>query len=290
MIVCADDYGISPSVSEGIIELIERKRLSATSCMVVGPFADTAMGCLRRLNPRVDIGLHVVLTSNHPLTALKQKTGLVDSSGCFHSFSRLLMNAYKRSLELDAVSKEIDAQIKRFTCLMGHLPHYLDGHQHIQQLPIVREAVTKVAGALAKCGGSIYVRTAGLPTAWLWTKGLWYSRQLALGNCMIALPGKKLASTLDGAGIPHNRFLLGFYDYEGGAKFAEVVDLYLTLRPNPRDILFCHPGRIDDELRRIDPLIDSRLDILQFLGSSRWEDLANESGIRLNTFSGEPIA
>lgn len=284
MIVCADDYGIAPGVSEGIIELIGEKRISATSCVMVGPFVDTAMNHLRRLQARVDIGLHLVLTFDHPLTALSQKSGLVGNRGKFYSFSHLLMNAYKRSIEYDAVSEEIDAQIDRFKSLMGHPPHYIDGHQHIQQLPVIREAVANAAHDLAKSGQNVYVRVAALPAAWLWTKGLRYSSKFAFGNCMIALPGKTLEPILDRAGIPHNRFLLGFYDYEGGATFEAVVQLYLTLQPNTKDILFCHPGYVDDELRLRDSLVNSRMDVLQFLRSSRWEELMNQSGTKLTTF------
>lgn len=284
MIVCADDYGIAPGVSEGIIELIGEKRISATSCMMVGPFVDTAMNHLRRLQARVDIGLHLVLTFDHPLTALSQKTGLVDNCGKFYSFSRLLMNAYKGSIDYDAVSEEIAAQIDRFKSLMGHPPQYIDGHQHIQQLPVIREAVAKAAYDLTKSGHNIYVRVAALPAAWLWTKALRHSRKVAFGNCMIALPGKTLEPILNRAGIAHNRYLLGYYDYEGGETFDAVVQLYLTLQPNTKDILFCHPGYVDDELRARDPLVDSRMDVLQFLRSSRCEELMNQSGTRLTGF------
>ena len=37
LILCADDYGISPGVNRAIRELIARGRLNATSVMVVGP-------------------------------------------------------------------------------------------------------------------------------------------------------------------------------------------------------------------------------------------------------------
>ena len=34
MIICADDFGISEAVSEGILELLSQKRLTAVSCML----------------------------------------------------------------------------------------------------------------------------------------------------------------------------------------------------------------------------------------------------------------
>ena len=40
--LCADDYGMSPSVNRAIRALIDRKRINATSVMVVGPAIDRA--------------------------------------------------------------------------------------------------------------------------------------------------------------------------------------------------------------------------------------------------------
>ncbi|MBF0335117.1 MAG: ChbG/HpnK family deacetylase, partial [Alphaproteobacteria bacterium] len=36
-VLCADDYGLSPGVSRGILALIEMGRVSATGCMVTMP-------------------------------------------------------------------------------------------------------------------------------------------------------------------------------------------------------------------------------------------------------------
>ena len=40
--LCADDYGISPAVSAAIRDLIARRRINATSVMVVAPSFSTA--------------------------------------------------------------------------------------------------------------------------------------------------------------------------------------------------------------------------------------------------------
>jgi len=37
IVLCADDYGIAPGVGRAIRDLLDRGRLSATSCMVVSP-------------------------------------------------------------------------------------------------------------------------------------------------------------------------------------------------------------------------------------------------------------
>jgi predicted glycoside hydrolase/deacetylase ChbG (UPF0249 family) len=42
IIICADDYGISPAVSAAIRDLIARRRINATSVMVASPNFDGA--------------------------------------------------------------------------------------------------------------------------------------------------------------------------------------------------------------------------------------------------------
>jgi predicted glycoside hydrolase/deacetylase ChbG (UPF0249 family) len=65
--LCADDYGISPSVNSAIRDLIARGRINATSVMVAAPrFLQSDAAALNALNAgarRAAIGLHVTLTA-----------------------------------------------------------------------------------------------------------------------------------------------------------------------------------------------------------------------------------
>ena len=72
--LCADDYGISPSVDAAIRDLLARGRINATSAIVVAPsFQRSEAVSLNALNTdarRVAIGLHVTLTAPfRPLSA-----------------------------------------------------------------------------------------------------------------------------------------------------------------------------------------------------------------------------
>ena len=78
IILCADDYGLSPGVDNAIRDLLVRGRLSATSVMVVTPtFARDEAQSLAGLDTggrRPAIGLHVTLTAPHvPLTAAMRR-------------------------------------------------------------------------------------------------------------------------------------------------------------------------------------------------------------------------
>jgi YdjC-like protein len=65
--LCADDYGITSAVNVAIRDLVVRRRLNATSVMVVAPgFHRSEAHALDVLNTgmaRVAIGLHLTLTA-----------------------------------------------------------------------------------------------------------------------------------------------------------------------------------------------------------------------------------
>jgi len=290
MIICADDYGISPAVNDGIIELLESKRISAVSCMMLGPDVEIGIRQLQVLKKNFDLGLHLTLTNDQPLTKLKSESGLVDSQGCLLSFRELLKNVYKKTINYEQLTDEIMAQINRFIEITGHLPEYIDGHQHVQQLPLVRNAVVKIVSKLMKKypKKNIYVRIAKLPFSWLMTRGILNLKKFVLGNCLIILPGLSMTYLLDQQNISHNRFLLGYYDYKT-KNFADIFQAYLSIKPVTKDIYFCHPGYIDQKLRNRDSVIESRAETLNFLQSFQFKEIMEYSKVGLNTFDGIPI-
>jgi predicted glycoside hydrolase/deacetylase ChbG (UPF0249 family) len=58
IVLCADDYGQAPAISQGIIELLNQSRLSATSCMVNMPDWPVSAKELLPFINYVDLGLH----------------------------------------------------------------------------------------------------------------------------------------------------------------------------------------------------------------------------------------
>ena len=153
--LCADDYGVSPGVNAAIRELIKRGRINATSVMVAAPYFSaeqaTALGTLNANDKRAALGLHDTLTGPHrPLSA--RFSPLHD--GRFLPLNGLLRAAAARRLRPAALVSEIETQVGKFVDAFGKPPDFLDGHQHVQLFPQVRDAFLKVAAERA-------------PTAWV---------------------------------------------------------------------------------------------------------------------------
>ncbi len=73
IVLCADDYGLSPGVNDAIRDLLARGRINATSAMMVTPAIDRAeaeaLTAIKIHQPNIAIGLHVTLTRPfRPLT------------------------------------------------------------------------------------------------------------------------------------------------------------------------------------------------------------------------------
>ena len=68
IVLCADDYGQAPAISDGIIELLKDQRLSAVSCMTNTPDWPIYAKNLLPFRLERDIGLHFNLTEGKPLS------------------------------------------------------------------------------------------------------------------------------------------------------------------------------------------------------------------------------
>lgn len=161
LIVNADDFGLTPGVSEGILAAHRHGIVTSTTVLVTaGPSRDLLA---RAADAGLGLGLHVNLTLGKPITRARS---LVDRDGRFVRDPR---RAAARAAERD-VREEIEAQVERFRRLTGRLPTHLDTHHHVGLYPPVREIVLEVARALRlpvrsqDDGARARARTAGLRT------------------------------------------------------------------------------------------------------------------------------
>ncbi len=266
LIVCADDYGLAPGVSEAIAELIERGRLSATSCMSACPDWRRAAQPLRALVARVpaDIGLHLTLTDQPALSRAARTTW----GERLPPLGRLLATALARRLPAAAVDAEIRAQLDAFEDAWGAPPDHVDGHQHVHVLPGVRDAL--LAELLRRYPrGRVWVRNCVEAPARCLRRG-----EAAGKALFITALGLGLARRLHTAGLPCNDGFSGLHDFSAQRPFAAKMRRFLA-GTGPRPLVHVHPGRVDAALRACDPLTTPRAAELDYLTSAEFvADLA----------------
>lgn len=267
--LCADDYGISEGVNRAIRDLIERRRLNATSVMVVGPAATREEAeALSRVaaNGTCEIGLHVTLTA--PFSPLTMHFRPLDG-GMFWPVGKLLRMALLRRLDAEFVYAEVMAQIALFRELFGAPPAYLDGHQHVQLFPGNRDGFIRAARDAA-------------PDAWARQCGRTHA-PLHLGNpkamlldALSATFRKRCAEN----GLRTNPAFAGAYDFRKLPDFGALMRGFLAPLPDG-GLVMCHPGFVDDTLRELDPLTDQREREHAYLAGDDFPRLLDELGISL---------
>jgi predicted glycoside hydrolase/deacetylase ChbG (UPF0249 family) len=268
IVVCADDYGISPGVSAAIRELVSRGRLNATSAMVVAPSLTnaeaTAMTSLKRDAPRLQIGLHFTLTA--PFRPLSEGFG----SATFRPLPATLGSAVFSRLDRARVAAELRAQIDAFSALFGCLPDYVDGHQHVQIFPQIRDA-------------ALSVMRETLPDAWMRQCGRvtpLAARVRDRKGMLLDLMSAGFRKRAAAAGIAFNPAFAGSYDFGSDPNFTALFPAFLHSLP-AGGVVMCHPGFVDDELKALDPLTNLREREYEFFASDAFPDILGAHRVTL---------
>ncbi len=270
--LCADDYGISPGVDAAIRDLIARGRLNATSVMVVAPsFSGAEAAALSVLNAdtqRVAIGLHLTLTA--PFRPLS--SGYVPlADGALLPVSTTLRLAMQQRLDVAAITDEFRAQFEAFAVAFGRPPDFVDGHQHVQLFPQVRQAALETASWIA-------------PQAWMRQCGsaLPLHRRLTdPKGLLIDWLSREFRARAGQLGIATNPAFAGTYTFRPSADFAVLFPAFLEGMP-AGGLVMCHPGHVDAELERLDPLTTLREREYAYFCSDAFPEALKAHGLTLN--------
>lgn len=273
-VLTADDYAMTPAVTRGILAVLEAGRISATGAMTNRPSWREAARELRAFEGRADLGVHINLTCGAPLT---RAAGFA-SGGTLPKLGPLLARGLAGLLPLAAIETEIDAQLTAFEDAMGRIPDFIDGHQHVHAMPGVRRAFAAVL-ARRYPRAKPYVRDAADRVAAIRARGVQVRKAMTVAA--LARPfGKRMAEL----GFMLNRGFAGFSAFDPRQDYGADFPGYLVA-PGKAHLVMCHPGEVDDELRALDPVTDSRPKEIAYLLSERFSDACAAAGLQRARFS-----
>jgi predicted glycoside hydrolase/deacetylase ChbG (UPF0249 family) len=149
-ILHADDCGLTPGITAGIIACYDRGLLRRTSVIVNGSGWDAAVAALRT-RPGLEPVLHLNLFEGAPLSAPSEIDLLVDRRGRFNrSFGALWALGYGPSARRlrRQIRLEVERQLERFVGAFGEARTIaVDGHVHYHVLPAVCDELMTLAAA-----------------------------------------------------------------------------------------------------------------------------------------------
>ncbi len=226
--VCIDDVGLHPGITEAAAVLGAMGRVSALSCMSQATGWPAAARTLKpALDGRVDFGLHLNFTEP------------CSGAGTKRSLKNLIAVAYARALDPVVVRDAIRRQLHAFENAIGAPPDFVDGHQHVHQLPVIREAL--VGELTARYGTRMpWLRHAGAPRPVLGAATPLADRLKE--RVITALGANALRKLARDAGISQNGHLLGVYGFTGALEAHVVRWGAWCSRAGDGDLLMCHPA------------------------------------------------
>jgi predicted glycoside hydrolase/deacetylase ChbG (UPF0249 family) len=269
--LCADDYGISPAVDRGIRDLIEHRRINATSVMVTAPsFSAAAATSLAEIAipNRAAIGLHFTLTAPfRPATPGYRPT---TPDGAFLSLAATLATGLLRRLDAGALAAEAASQFAAFRSAFGRAPDFVDGHQHVHLLPQVSDALL---AAMTELAPGAWIRQCGRATPlrrrWSDPKGL-----------LLDALSARLRVRSAKCGVRTNPAFAGTYNFRHEVGYEALFASFLQGLPDG-GLVMCHPGFVDAELQRLDELTTMREREHAFFAGEQFPLLLAACGIAL---------
>ncbi len=251
IILNADDYAMTDGVSRSIEALAYGRRLSATSVMSTMPEWPASAARVRPLRDRIAIGLHLNLTLGAPAKPMRN----LAPDGAFPPLSVLLRRAVVGALDPAEIAAEIERQLDLFEMHLGFPPDHVDGHQHVQVLPVVRAALLD---ALTRRYTTLppLVRNPSDAADQLIARGIAGAKAVT-----VKVLAAGFASGTRRRGLPVNGRFAGFSAFDTAASYQSEIVGELDRGQSGRSgisIIMCHPGYADAALAALDPIVERR--------------------------------
>ncbi len=247
VILCADDYAMTAGVSRGILELAWSRRLSATSALVtLDRWLEDAKS-IARARDCIAVGLHIDLTLGIPLGPMPS----LAPEGRFPRLKQILARTLTGRIDQKEIAAEVTRQLDRFEEHTGFPPDHIDGHQHVHALPGVRNGVLEALKRRFPSGGPL-VRDPADSLAAIRSRGLAVGKSIVI-NLLSSGFGAG-ARTL---GFAVNDSFAGTSPFKEGQPYGDELKAAFSAGGR-QHLVMCHPGHVDPELSRLDPIVARR--------------------------------
>jgi chitin disaccharide deacetylase len=239
LLITADDYGIGPATSQGILDLAASGVVTGSVLLVNSPHAEEAVRAWQRAGRPMELGWHPCLTLDRPLTPVGRVPSLVNAEGCFRPLAGFLRRLCLGQIRQGEVEIELRAQYGRYHDLLGQVPAIVNAHHHIQVFPQVGALLRRILGQMYPLP---YLRCVREP----WSTIAWIPGARAK-RTFLSLLGRQQARRQQRRRFPGNDWLAGITD---PLWVADPLFLLRWLARIPGAVveLTCHPGYLDRTL------------------------------------------
>lgn len=252
VVLCADDFGLSPEVSHGILVLLEQKRLSAVSCMTCLPDWHQQASSLKPFQNQAAIGLHFNLTESNQAQPL----------------SRLMLQSLTGRLDLQWVNEEFNTQLDDFEATFDAVPDFIDGHQHVQVFPGIRQVLMNTL---------ISRYAPRVP----WVRRVhpgFLGHDAHIKALALRLMSIGFATQMTRKKLPITQAFAGLYSLRAVADFPTLLHGWIDQLPEG-GLIMCHPGTTG---QKSTGLALTRQREFDYLASNIFLDRLNQQAVQLS--------
>jgi predicted glycoside hydrolase/deacetylase ChbG (UPF0249 family) len=239
LLVIADDYGIGPETSRGILDLARRGAVTASVLLVTSPHAEADVAAWRRAGSRPELGWHPCLTLDRPLLPPGRVPSLVGPDGQFRPLGQFLGRLLRRLVRPEEIEAELRAQLRRYHDLVGAAPGVVNAHHHVQVFPPVGAILESLLAAQRPLP---YFRRIREPWRLLATVPGARGKR-----AFLSLVGRRSARRLARGGFPGADWHIGITD-PPCVTDPDFFGRWLRRTPGRVVELCCHPGFLDPTL------------------------------------------
>lgn len=220
--ITADDWGFSPGVNEGILELAKLGVVSNVAVAVNMPFWKNYWKDLLSVEG-VEISLHLNFCFG---PSIEKVPSLINPrTGEFYNLSQFALRSLMGKVSPEDLQKETQAQIDLLQSAMNSPLRTINGHQHCHLVPGVMKAILP-----------ILIRTEVKRIRLPWDHQLWRTSKMPI--MILSLLAKRQRLT-DGIEWEIAKYPLG-------TDWKSTVHLKRKLMSSPQSEFFVHPARKED--------------------------------------------
>jgi predicted glycoside hydrolase/deacetylase ChbG (UPF0249 family) len=277
LVVTADDFGIGPMTTRGILRLALGGRVTCAVLIVNAPDAERSVDEWRAAGRPMELGWHPCFTLDRPISKPRDVASLVDRDGRFLNLGTLLKRLAMGRVRRTEVAREARSQYDRFIEIVGTRPTVVNAHHHLHVFPVIGGALLEL---FARDGVRPYIRRVQEPlSTFLRIPGARIKR-FVLGSL-----GSFVALKVDRLGFPGNDWLAGVTENACLAS-PDFFARWLATIPGQTVELMCHPGEYDLTLEgrdgsATDGGLDRRVKELKFLEHDDFLQACARAGFEL---------
>lgn len=273
LIINADDFGLTPGVSEGITHGGESGIITSTSVMMNQMMHQKITAPLHSSSP-LGRGVHLNITTGFPVLPPEDLSTLVQPDGSFLNSDKIFDQIDR--LNLIQVEKEWRAQIIGFLIKFGQ-PDHLNSHHHIHLHPRLFPIFAQIAGEM-RIPIRFPIQMDPLDVSSFSDEFYGLSDRIT---------PKELQANIQVLERACLRFPDYFCDDFITPHLDEPEELQKYIRHLPEGIteMMCHPGFLDDQLFQVSTYTESRAEELKALTTPHLRGIFEKAKIELVNFS-----